>query len=217
MDLRGHGDSDATFSSYDDVAAGTDMVALVERPRRARRSSSATRWVRARRWAPPPTGPDLVRGLVLVGPFVRNLPMGLATKLTLPPRAAQAMGPGGRGTPTTRRSTPGGPRRTWRSTGPRIRESLRRPGHWRAFVATTHTSHAPAEARLGDVHAPTLVVMGERDADFPDPAAEARLIGDRFGARVVMVPDAGHYPQAEYPEVVTPAVVGFLAEATGRA
>jgi pimeloyl-ACP methyl ester carboxylesterase len=60
-------------------------------------------------------------------------------------------------------------------------------------------------------------VMGERDADFPHPGAEARLIGDRLGARVVIVPDAGHYPQAEYPEVVTPAVVGFLTEATGRA
>jgi hypothetical protein len=24
------------------------------------------------------------------------------------------------------------------------------------------------------------------------------------------VPDAGHYPQAEFPEVVTPAVVSFL-------
>lgn len=30
MDLRGHGDSDTTFSSYDDVAAATDIAALVE-------------------------------------------------------------------------------------------------------------------------------------------------------------------------------------------
>src|SRR4051812_49552667 len=30
MDLRGHGDSDATFDSYDDVAAGTDVIALIE-------------------------------------------------------------------------------------------------------------------------------------------------------------------------------------------
>src|SRR4051794_41845644 len=30
MDLRGHGDSDATFTSYDDVAAGGDVLALIE-------------------------------------------------------------------------------------------------------------------------------------------------------------------------------------------
>src|ERR1700712_5492034 len=30
MDLRGHGDSDATFDAYDDVAAGGDILALIE-------------------------------------------------------------------------------------------------------------------------------------------------------------------------------------------
>ncbi len=30
MDLRGHGDSDATFGAYDDVAAGTDLLALAK-------------------------------------------------------------------------------------------------------------------------------------------------------------------------------------------
>src|SRR3954454_10143189 len=30
MDLRGHGDSDTTFTSYDDVAAGEDAMARVE-------------------------------------------------------------------------------------------------------------------------------------------------------------------------------------------
>src|SRR3972149_5757052 len=29
LDLRGHGDSDATFRAYDDVAAGRDILALV--------------------------------------------------------------------------------------------------------------------------------------------------------------------------------------------
>jgi pimeloyl-ACP methyl ester carboxylesterase len=61
------------------------------------------------------------------------------------------------------------------------------------------------------VRAPALVVMGERDPDFRDPAAEARLVAGRLNGAVVMVPGAGHYPQAEYPEVVTPAVVEFLA------
>src|SRR6478735_6783780 len=73
MDLRGHGDSDATFSSYDDVAAGRDAIALVEElggPALLVGSSmgaGAAVWAAAER-------PDLVAGLALLGPFVRNPP-----------------------------------------------------------------------------------------------------------------------------------------------
>lgn len=94
-----------------------------------------------------------------------------------------------------------------------IAASLEGPGHARALSATTRTSHAPAEARLEDVSARTLVVMGERDPDFPDPAAEARHVADRLDGTVVMVPDAGHYPQAGRPEIVGPALLAFLAAA----
>ena len=44
-----------------------------------------------------------------------------------------------------------------------VMASLRRPGYAKAFPATTRTSHDPAEARLADVTAPALVVMGEQD------------------------------------------------------
>jgi pimeloyl-ACP methyl ester carboxylesterase len=215
MDLRGHGDSDATFSSYDDVAAGTDMAALAEHLGGPAILVGNSMAAGAAVWAAA-EHPDLVRALVLVGPFVRDIPLGLATKLTLRLGLRKPWGPAVWNAYYAK-VYPGRPPADLAEHRARIRESLRRPGHWRAFVATTHTSHTPAEARLDDVHAPTLVVMGERDADFPDPGAEARLIGDRLGARVVIVPDAGHYPQAEYPEVVTPAVVGFVAGATGRA
>ncbi len=88
--------------------------------------------------------------------------------------------------------------------------SMRRPGYTQSFRKTTRTSHAPAEARLGEVRAPTLVVMGERDPDFRDPAGEARWMSERLKAEVVMVPGAGHFPQAEYPEVVNPAMLAFV-------
>jgi pimeloyl-ACP methyl ester carboxylesterase len=35
--------------------------------------------------------------------------------------------------------------------------------------------------------------------------------GERLGGEVMIVPEAGHYPQAEYPEIVGPAVARFLA------
>lgn len=88
--------------------------------------------------------------------------------------------------------------------------SLRRPGHAKAFSLTTQTSHDPAEARLADITQPTLVVMGERDPDFPDPRAEADWIAQTLHAQVVMVPEAGHYPQSQRPDVTTEAVLTFL-------
>ena len=213
MDLRGHGDSDATFTSYDDVAAGQDALALIEHlggPAVLLGNSmgaGAAVWAAAER-------PDLVAGIALIGPFVRDTPMPAVLRWAF--RAVMA-GPWAS--------------RVWRAYLPKlypgrrpddfdahlaaIAESMRRPGSAKAFSATTRTSHAPAEARIGEVRAPALVVMGERDPDFPDPAAEARWVAERLHGEVVLVPDAGHYPQVEQPEVVNPALVGFC-ERVGR-
>jgi len=95
--------------------------------------------------------------------------------------------------------------------------SLRRPGYAKAFSRTTRTSHDPAEARLADVTAPALVVMGEQDPDFRDPRAEADWIARALGGRVVMVPEAGHYPQSQRPGITTGAVLRFLESVQGRA
>jgi hypothetical protein len=63
--------------------------------------------------------------------------------------------------------------------------SIRRPGFARAFSLTTRTDHAPAEAALAAVTAPTLVVMGEKDPDFRDQAGVGHHDGaaDQGGAR----------------------------------
>lgn len=208
MDLRGHGTSDATFSAYDDVATGQDILALIEHlgsPARVIGNSmgaGSAVWAAAER-------PDLVKQLVLIGPFVRDVPTKPVQRLLFRVALLKPWG-----------------RRAWRSYFPTfypgrkpagfaehlaaIDASLRRPAYWRAFEKTTRTTHAPAEARLGSVRAPTLVVMGEKDPDFPDPAAEAELIAARLRATVVLVPGAGHYPQAEDADTVSPSVVSFL-------
>jgi pimeloyl-ACP methyl ester carboxylesterase len=207
-DLRGHGDSDATFTSYGDVETAGDITALIEElggPATIVGNSMAAGaavLVAAER-------PDLVRGLVLVGPFVRNGNRSSMQRLLL--RIAMAA-------PWAATS--------WKSYMPRLYAgqrpgdfdayrtqvvaSIRRPGHAKAFSLTTKTNHDPAEARLGDVKVPTLVVMGEKDPDFPDPRTEADWIAQSLGAKVVMVPNAGHYPQSQQPELTNDAVSHFL-------
>jgi pimeloyl-ACP methyl ester carboxylesterase len=208
MDLRGHGESDVTFPSFDDVAAGSDVVALLELLDAPAAVVGNSMGAGGAAWAAAEV-PDRVAGLVLIGPFVRQVPVGRVMELTF--RLAM-MRPWGRAAwlwwyP---KLFPGRRPPDFEEHRARIRRSLREPGRWRAFAATTRTSHAPVEARLGAVRAPTLVIMGAADPDFPDPDAEAQLVAERLGGEAMLVPDSGHYPQAEYPEVVTPAVVSFL-------
>ena len=69
--------------------------------------------------------------------------------------------------------------------------------------------------RLDDLAAglagvPTLVLVGEQDEPFL--AHADRLAGAIPGARLVVVPDAGHSPQFENPDSYVEALTGFLAE-----
>jgi hypothetical protein len=72
-------------------------------------------------------------------------------------------------------------------------------------------AHSAARGHGPAVGRPVLVVMGEQDPDFPDPAAEAAWIAQAMRAQVVMVPEAGHYPQSQQPEITAGAVLRFLA------
>ena len=160
--------------------------------------------------------PGLISGLVLVGPFVRNPKTSATQRLLLrvamaPPWAAISWKSYLPKLYACRRPADFGEYRD------RVVASLRRPGYAKAFPATTRTGHDPAEARLAEVTAPVLVVMGEQDPDFPDPRAEAEWIARALRAQVVMVPEAGHYPQSQRPGITTGAVLRFLESVTGRA
>ena len=215
MDLRGHGDSDVTFSSYGDVETSGDILALVDElggPAVVVGNSMAA----GSAVIAAATRSDLVRGLVLVGPFVRNgntsALQRLFFRVAVAPLWAASMWK--MYLPKLYAGRKPDDFAEYRS---RIVANLRRPGRAKAFSRTTHTSHAPAEALLGQVAAPTMVVMGEHDPDFPDPKAEAAWIGEALHAEVVMVRDAGHYPQSQQPDATTEALRRFLASLDRRA
>jgi pimeloyl-ACP methyl ester carboxylesterase len=214
LDLRGHGDSDATFSAYDDEALASDVLALVEELGEpaylvGNSMGAGAAVIAAARQ------PDAVLGLALIGPFVRNPTGGRIAlllyrlMLTKPwgPAALMAYYP---------KWLPGVRPEGYDEHRAAVAENLRRPGHWKAFVQTSRTTHDPAEASLGDVRAPAVVVMGADDVDWKDPAAEARWIGEQLGAEVLMAPGVGHYPQAQAPALVADAV-DRLARNTPRA
>jgi pimeloyl-ACP methyl ester carboxylesterase len=63
---------------------------------------------------------------------------------------------------------------------------------------------------LASVTAPTLVIVGEQDAPFLGPSE--RMASAIPGARLEVIPDAGHSPQFENPDAWWKALSGFLAE-----
>ena len=58
--------------------------------------------------------------------------------------------------------------------------------------------------RLHDIHTPTLVIYGELDAGLV--AAAKRLAEGIDGAELVVIPEAGHSPQEERPELFNQAL-----------
>jgi pimeloyl-ACP methyl ester carboxylesterase len=207
-DLRGHGDSDPTFASYGDAETAGDILALIQKLDGPAIIIGNSMGAGAGALAAA-MQPDLVRGLVLLGPFVRNGQTSTLQRLML--RIAMAR-------PWAATSWKAYMPKLYAGQRPpdfdeyreRVVASLRRPGYAKAFSLTTRTSHDPAEARLGDVTQPTLVVMGEQDPDFPNPSTEADWIGQALNAEVVMVPEAGHYPQSQRPDITADTVLGFL-------
>ena len=93
---------------------------------------------------------------------------------------------------------------------PRSSASLREPGRLRAFRRLTlQLTHTVVEPRLPEVTAPMLAFIGELDPDFRDPAAERDWIAS-LGAEAVLVPESGHYPQSQRPDVTVAPTVAFV-------
>lgn len=206
-DLRGHGDSDVGFDSYGDEATSVDIAALIEElggpaiiVGNSLAAGSAVLVAASR--------PDLVSGLVLVGPFVRDPANSAFERMMFKVMMA-----------------PEWARPAWNSYLPKlyaghkpddfaqyrveIKAAMKKRGYTKAFSLTTRTSHAAPAAALSSVRTPTLVIMGELDPDFPKPAVEADWIAQQLAGSVLIVPDSGHYPQAQRPELVGPAIEAF--------
>ncbi|RKR76526.1 alpha/beta fold hydrolase [Frondihabitans australicus] len=208
-DLRGHGDSDTSFTSYGDEATADDTIALLEHLGRPAvlvgnsMGAAVSVIVAARR-------PELVQGLAMIGPWARD-PQNRSGLALLLFRAMLA---------------PAWARPVWNSYLPSLYKgtkpvdfdayrtdlsaALKRPGHAKAFSQTTHTTHTLSGELIASVHKPALVVMGALDPDWPDAPAEAAWVAGQLGAETLIVDDAGHYPHTQRPEVVHPAIVSFL-------
>jgi pimeloyl-ACP methyl ester carboxylesterase len=98
-----------------------------------------------------------------------------------------------------------------------LRAKLSEPGRMAEFLKTMKTSPADAGAALPRIACPALVIMGDEDPDWADPRAEAEGIVAAMPAglgAVAMIKGAGHYPHAQCADEVAALIVTFARALT---
>ena len=209
VDLRGHGDSTASFDRYGDEAAAEDFLMLIEALGGGPAVLAGASLSAAAAVIAAGQRPAQVAGLILLAPFLRN-GAGDVMRSILQVAFARPWGP------FLWRIYAA---KLWPGLGDKARERaasttalLRRPGRWPTFRATlAGADHRVVEPWIGRVQAPVLVVMGEADPDWKVPMNEAQWVASKFrDAEIIAVQGAGHAPMFERPQTVNPAIETFL-------
>ena len=210
LDQRGHGESSALWPDYGSPRTGEDMIALIRHLDEPAviigHSSSAAAAI----WAAAGE-PALVTAAVVIGPFARQRELSPLMRFALAVVTSRATIWSRRYYPTMYKAPKPADFATYVRA---LQANLREPGR---MAATRGAMSRQVECydRAAEVRCPLLVVMGSRDPDFSDPAAEAayaqRLLGAHTAASVAIIDGAGHYPHAELPDATAAAVLSFLA------
>jgi pimeloyl-ACP methyl ester carboxylesterase len=203
-DLRGHGESSVGWPEYTLPAAGQDILDLIAYldagPAHVIGTSfspGAAVWAAVEQ-------PEAVRSLTLIGPWVRDAPSN-AVKDGL--TAVLLSGPWKVWGWTTFYKTlyPTRQPDDFDAYLTDLKNNLREPGRFDALKGLGFTTKIASEQRLGQVQTPVLVVM------------EANWIVEQVSGELLLVEDAGHYPQTEMPQKVIPGVLDFLQRTSAPA
>lgn len=210
VDQRGMGETSGEWPEYGSIPLARDLTALIRHLDAGPAIIYGTSNGAAAGVYVAAETPELIRGLVLVAPFVRDGQgswlqrqlMGIMRIpfLTLPIYMSYFP--------------------KWEPRRPRaadfdehlaeLKANLSEPSRRGVILAYMfQQTHREAELRLGKVGVPSLVIMGTGDVDWPDPEAEARWIVSQLGSELLLLDGAGHHPHVEYPTEVATAVLEF--------
>jgi pimeloyl-ACP methyl ester carboxylesterase len=210
IDQRGMGETSAAWPEYGSSPMARDLIALLEHLDSGPAIVYGTSNGAAAGVCMTAERPELVRGLVLAAPFVRDGRSSWVQRqltgimripfLTLPLYMSYY--------PKWEPRQPRVP--DFDDHLARLKANLSEPSRRhviRAYIF--EQTHREAEARLGEVSVPSLVIMGTGDVDWADPAAEARWITAQLGSELLLLDGAGHHPHVEFPDQVAAAVTEF--------
>jgi pimeloyl-ACP methyl ester carboxylesterase len=210
-DCRGLGQSDTGWDEYSSAATARDLAALIRHLDAGPVLLYSNSYTSASSVHLAADHPELLRGMVLAGPFVRTLPAPNAVARLL----ASLM------------TKPMLTRIMWMAWFPHmfpkrpadydamraaVDANLREPGRAAALAGMAASGHHAAEAKLPRARAaglPALVVMGTADEDFPDAIEEARFVAQSLGGRREMLEGHGHQPHEEAPAEMARLILGL--------
>ena len=208
MDVRGMGESTAVWNDFSVAAIGKDIIALIRELNAGPAIIVGTSMAAgAAVWAAAEES-KLIRGMILVDPFVRgdgNRFLETLFSLLL----ARPWGPAvwkkyySTLYPTYKPAD-------FDEYSAALQKNLKEPGRVEGLMQMLRASKRASEERLPLVDKPSLVLMGSKDPDFKDPESEAMWVAESLKCSYSMIENAGHYPQAEMPGVVGPLMLEFI-------
>ena len=210
-DYRGLGESDTGWDDYSSAATADDLAALIRHIDAGPVLLYGNSYTAASAIHLAADQPELLRGAVLSGPFVRSLPApNLVGKITY-----------------ALMTKPLFTRTLWMVWFPHmfpkrpadyaemraaVDANLREPGRAKVFAQMCAGTHDAAEAKLPRAKAsgvPMLVIMGTADEDFPNAVEEGRFVADSVNGRLELLDGYGHQPHEETPERIAELITGF--------
>lgn len=210
MDLRGHGASDTEWDRYDVAGSAADIVALLDHLKAGPAtiigtsfSPAAAVWAASER-------PELVERLVLISAHLEAAPawQGAIMRAVMRGPIAASMW-----SSMYRKWHPGAPPADLDTHLAGLKRMMQDPKRRKAVRETLTAHRKGVSERIAKLDCPTLIAMGEADSHFPNPREEGQQIADGTGGELVVIPGAGHYPYAEYPDLVGQAITSFASRA----
>jgi pimeloyl-ACP methyl ester carboxylesterase len=208
MDVRGHGETSTKWDDFSVAAIGEDLLALIRELNvgpavvvGTSMGGGAAIWSAVE-------APELIRGMILVDPFVdgdSNRPLVFLLSLMF----ARPWGPSmwlkyySSLYPTRKPAD-------FADYSSALYENIKQRGRLEAVIEMLRASKRASGERMTKVKQPALVLMGSKDPDFKNPEAEAKRVAEALRGDFKMIENAGHYPHAEMPEVTAPLMISFL-------
>lgn len=214
MDVRGHGESSPNWPDYSVAAVGSDILALIDHLNCGPAILVGTSMAGGAAVYAAAEQKEKVRALVLIDPFVDGnsnpFLVFILSILFARPWGVNNWIKYYTSLYPTRKSV------DFQNHLYKLKENLTQSGRLEAVIAMLKASKKASGERLNQVTQPSLIIMGSKDPDFPHPVEEAERVAALLNSRKVIIPNAGHYPHAEMPEVTGQAILKFLESLYGE-
>jgi len=212
MDIRGQGQTSAVWPSYSYEAMTEDVIALAEHLQAGPAIIVGTSKTAGVAVMAANNRPELFSHVTMMGPFARSkskIMSVLTAQILLSPLWGLKLFADF----YNDKMYPIKPTDYAEHTAA-MRTMLKEPGRLRALRLMFSDSGKDLDSHLARLTQPTLLIMGEKDPDFPNPAKEAAIYGKLMHTttpQIHIAAGAGHHPQAQVPQEVASTMISFLA------